>query len=340
MTIVISPKVRLVITDADVTNFDYGTNQATELAILRDIAVNRTMYSINARGETVSSTSNRVSETINTGYSHTTLTFSTYMKPITDGSNVVSAEKLLWESLSATDTTDTPSTSTIAFTSGNTNTLRELYFYLIYEDGTYYKVKQGVVQSVAISMDINQIAKATWKILALDIEYIGTSNLTGTAKDLTNAVFIRNKLSTVAINISGTNYDVAVLKGSFAIQNDVKPINRLRVGEVLTPEGHYTGARASKLDLSFYLNTKADGSSTLLSDLLGYSTITTVNTLSNITLSIGGTSNDLKIDVSMPTSKIKLIDPTVGLFNTVDVSIFPQEATVGAGDDLTLIYNN
>ena len=340
MSIVISPLVRLVITDADVTNFDYGTNQATEISVLKDITVQREMTVLQGKAERVSTTSNRVTSLINTGFGAVNLKFSSYLKPITDGGNVVSAEKLLWESLSATDTVDTASTSTIAFTSGNVNKLRELYFYLIYEDGTYYKIKQGVVASVDISIDINAIAKATWNIRALDLEYVGTSNLTGTAKDLTNAIFIRNRLSTLALGIGATNYVVAITKGQFSIKNNVTIINRVKVGEILIPSGHYTGDRTTNLDLTFYLNTQADGSSTLVTDLLAYTTLTGVNTLTDTTLSIGGTGNALKIDIDMPTSKIRLKNPTVGLLNTVDVSIVPQESTIGAADELTLIYNN
>jgi hypothetical protein len=340
MSIVISPLVRLVITDADVTNFNYGANQATEIAILRDISVDRKMTALNAAAERVSTTSNRVTTSVNTGYGAVKFEFSSYLKPITDVGNVVSAEKLLWESLSATDTTDTASTSTVAFTSGNTNKLRELYFYLIFEDGTYYKIKQGVVSSVQIDMDISRIAKATWEVLALDMEYVSTSNLTGTPKDLTNAIYIRNRLSTVAMNIAGTNYVVAITKGSFSIKNNVKMISRTKVGEILIPTGHYTGDRTTNLDLSFYLNTQTDGSSTLLTDLLTYTTLTGINTLTNTTLSIGGSSSALKIDVPMPTAKIKLKNPTVGLYNTVDVSIMPQESTKGSADELTLVYNN
>ncbi len=339
MSIVISPLVRLVITDADTTNFNYATNKATEISILKDIKVERAMSSIIGRAETVSTTSNRVPPLINTGYSSVTLSFSTYLKPIIDSGSVVSTEKLLWESLSATDTSDSSSVSVASFTAGNTNKLRELYFYLIYEDGTYYKIKQGVVSAVDINMNIDGIAMANWNVQALSIDYIGTSNLTGTPKDYTDhTTFLRNKLSTLSINIGSTNYDVAILKGKFSINNDVKIINRNRVGEILIPSGHYVGARLAQLDASFYLNTKTDGSSTLLSDLLSYSTLSGVNTLTNVTLSIGGVTSTLRVDIPMPTSKINLTNPEIGLFSTVDISVIPQESSIGLGNELTVRY--
>ena len=189
MSIVISPLVRLVITDSDTTNFDYDINRATELSILREISIEKKMFSISGRAETVSSTSNRVPSFINTGYSGVKFSFKTYAKPIKDGSNVASSEELLWESLSATDTIKDNTTSKITFLSGNTNKLRELYFYFIYEDGTYYKIKQGVVVSAQIEIDINQITSITWEIVALDMEYVSTPNLTGTPKDYRDLIF-------------------------------------------------------------------------------------------------------------------------------------------------------
>jgi hypothetical protein len=340
MTILISPDVRLVIATADTTVFDYGTNEATELGITKEITLDRVMNSMAARAERVTSTPNRVGPYINTGFSGVTLKFSTYLKPLTDGGNVVSAEKLLWESLSATDTVDTATESTIGFTSGNTNKLRELFFYLILEDGTYYKVENAVVHTVNIAVDIKGITKATWDILALDMNYIAVDNLTGTPKDYTTKTFVRNKLSTLTLGIGATNYDLALIKGNITINNNVKLINRLRVGEILIPTGHYVSDRYSFAELTFYLNTKADGSSTLLADLLAYTTLAGINTLSNATLSLGGASNALRVDIQMPTSKLNLKNTGVGILSTMEITLIPQESSPGAADELSLVYNN
>jgi len=336
MAIVISPKIRLVIADADTTDFNFAVNKATEISVLKGIKVDRSMLSMVGPASRVSATSNRVATSINTGYGSVNFTFDTYMKPVTDSGNVTSPEKLLWESLSATNVSDTATTSTVAFTSGNTNKLRELYFYIIFDDGSYYKISKAVAVSVNISLDIKQIAKASWSFLGLDLDYITTPATETSVKDLTSSTFIRNKLSTVSID----SYVLAILKGNIIIRNNVSLISRQRVGEILIPTGHYVGDRSSELNLSFYLDNKINGSTQLMSDLLAYTSLAGVNTLSNTTLSIGGTTNALKVDVNMPTSKIKLKNPTVGVFNTVDVTLIPQEATKGAGDEINLVYNN
>lgn len=340
MSIVISNKIRMVMTDSDTTNFDYGTNQATEISILGDITIDRSMNSMTVGASGVSATSNRVSTIINTGYSGTKLTFKTYLKPVTDSGNVSSPEKLLWESLAATDVADTASTSTVAFTSGNTNTLRELYFYLIFEDDSYYQIKQGVVASCTIDLDISKITTATWEILALDMLFEDSVAVTGTAKDMTSATFIRNKLSTVALNLSTVDYDLAVLKANIQIKNLVHLIGRTRVGVITEVSGHYVADRTTSVDLSFYLNDKVDGSSDLITELLSYTNLEEINTTSNVVLSIGGSTNALKIDVNMPTSKLLLKNPKIGLYNTVDIQVIPQESNPGDGDEIELIYNN
>ena len=339
MSIVISPNIRLVITDSDTTNFDFATNKATEISVLKNITIDNSMLSLSAAPGVVSNTPNRVTKYLNTGRMGTKLKFSTYLKPITDGANTSCAEKLLWESLAATDVTDITETSIISFTTGNTNKLRELFFYIIFEDGTYYKINNAVVAAVTINLDINKIATADWEIIGLSLELLTTA-LTGTTKLLNDSVFIRNKLSTINLLLDSVSYDIAILKANIAIKNLVTLINRVRVGELLNPTGHYTRDRTTTIEASFYLNTKTDGSSSLLSVLNNYTTLADINKLVNATLSIGGSSNNLRVDVNMPTSKITLKNPTVGLFNTVDVLLVPQESILGAGDEINLIYNN
>ena len=187
MTIVISPKVELVITDVDTGVFNFATNKATRISVLRDITIERDSSFITTTVSKVSNTSNRVPSVINTGTGCTLLKFTTYLKPITDGANVSCAEKLLWESLSATDVADSAVDSDVTFTSGNLNKLRELFFYFILDDGSYYKVSRGVVNAVTIDIDIQGIATAQWEISAIDYLYSQTPT-TGTYKDSTQQV--------------------------------------------------------------------------------------------------------------------------------------------------------
>ena len=110
------------------------------------------------------------------------------------------------------------------------------------------------------------------------------------------------------------------------------------MGEIFTPTGHYVGDRLCKLQLNFFLNTQTDGTSTLMSDLLAYSTLSDINTTANVVLSLGGASNNKRIDVHLPTSKIVLDDPTIGLFNNVSITLYPQESSLGAGDEINIDY--
>ena len=66
MSIVISNKIRLVITDADVTNFNYASNKATEISILKDISIDRSTLAMKGKAERISTDSPRVPTTINT----------------------------------------------------------------------------------------------------------------------------------------------------------------------------------------------------------------------------------------------------------------------------------
>lgn len=339
MSIVLSSNIDLVITTADTTNFDYGTNKATEISILKGIELNKSFISKNLNNVRVSATSNRAESIKLLGFAGVSFKFKTYLKPITYGANVTSPEKLLWESLSATDVVDTTTTSTVDFTSSNTNRLRELYFYILFEDGSYYKVSQGVVSGVEIDISLDKIATATWDVYALDVEYISTST-SGNPRLLTDRVFLKNKLSTISLTGNSKTYDLAILKSKIKIQNTVIPISRARVGSLQTPTGHYVASRQVSADISCYLNNKNLGSDQLLNDLLSVSSLTAINTLFNAGISIGGSNNDLRIDVNMPTSKLAVTKPTVGQTNTVDFILHPQESTLGSADEISLIYNN
>ena len=336
MSIVISPKVRLIVSQADTTDLDFALNKATEISILKDITINRTTLSRSASRSTVSSTSNRVPTHVNEGYSPVTLQFSTYMKPVTQGNNKVQAsEKLLWESLSGATTTNTITESTILFTSGNINKLFELYFYLVFDDGSYYKVNRGVVNTANIEIDISNIAKVTWSITALSMSYVKTPDLTFNQRLNTGDSYIRNKLSTLSLG----GVPLAITKANVVISNTVQIISRQRVGELTVPTGHYVTDRSVSCNLGFYLNTDALSTADLMNNLESYTDLSGINTLTNIGISIGGTSTP-KVEINMPTSKIRLNSGSVGVKNTVELIIVPQESVTGAGDEINLVYYN
>jgi len=335
MSIVISPKVRLVVSTQDTTNFNTNSH---EISILKEISLNRNTTAITSKPSQVSTSTRKVPLAFNTGYSGVNFSFDTYLKPIIDSGNVISAEKLLWESLSATDTTDTVVDSTISFFNGNTNKLRELYFYLIFDDGTYYKISRGVIASVKIDLSISTIAKATWEVFALNLEYITNTTLTGSPNLFDNRTFIRNKLSTIALNLGGSDYNLAVVSASFTISNSVIPIRRVRLGQLSDVSGHYNKSRTTSLAAKFYLDDKTLGSSDLLKTLFNYNTLDTINTNSAITFSIGGSSSSTKASIVIPQGKIALKNPTVGQMNTVDIGVSPQESVPGAGDEIHIIY--
>ena len=341
MSIVISPDIRLILATDNNTTLDRDVNEATELRILKDISVTKGTTSIVGDAGGVGTSINKVPHYRNTGYSGVSLQFSTYLKPVTNyfGFNVA-AEQLLWESLSSTDVTQVPTSSTVNFTSGNSNQLRELFIYLVMEDGSYHVFNNAVVTGVEIEIDINQITMAKWSIAALSSEYKTSSPLTETSlNDFTEAPGLRNKLSTIALNLDSVDYNLAITSGNITISNDVVLKNRIKVGEISSPTGHYVSSRSSQASITCYLNTKSDGSSALVNKLAGFSNLTQINQSVNATIALGGSSNDLKVSVNIPTGKIVSSDPGVGLLNTMSFNLIPQESTLGAGDEINIVYD-
>ena len=339
MAIVISPDVQLVVATADTTDFD--TNDATDIPILRGATLSRNTKFTKISQTRVDSSSNRAMKQINSGFEPTFFTFSSYIQGGKVSSVLNPPEKLLWESLFATDSLALASTFRVRPTDSDINQLRELFFYIVYEDGSYYKISNAVVANVEIDLSINQICKATWTIIGLDLDYISGGGLTGTPIELDTKFFYRNKLGQITLKESaGDNTQLAIIGGRFFVNNTVRMIMNEQIGEPLMPIGHRVSDIDIGMELDFYLNTKIEGSYTVLNNLSNYATLDDLNTLWVCAVTLGGVPNASRLSISGSYAKVTLREPTIGIKNTVSVSMSFQESGVGTNDQITVQYYN
>lgn len=272
------------------------------------------------------------------GHTGATFSFQTYMKPYRiDAGNVTAVEKFLLDSLVGS-TSSTADPFVVNFSS--TYTLPELFIYLVFDDSSYYKINNAVVASATIDVSIENITSITWDLIALDMEYVETSLVTGTYTDyLAYDTFIRSKLSTIAISRDVVNYNLAITSGTITIENTVVLKQRNPIGGISIPTGHYVADRLISAEIECYLVNGVDSSSDLYTLINNESTLSGINALYDITLYIGGQANALRVELLMPTAKLAITDTSTGQVNSLSLSIMPQESVLGNNNEMQLRYN-
>ena len=166
-----------------------------------------------------------------------------------------------------------------------------------------------------------------------------------------DADYLRNKLSTLTLsatkNSSGvldpsasdstTTYDINITGGSITIANNVTYVTPETLGIVDKPIGSFTGARQISGNLTMYLDTKTDGSNTLLTDLAAATDVVT-NSF-DMSLFMGGGSSDTPV-VEFDIPKAHLQIPTIEVADLISTSVeFAAHGTdLLTGDEMTVKY--
>jgi hypothetical protein len=175
----------------------------------------------------------------------------------------------------------------------------------------------------------------------------GISGASSKQKD-TTAKYIANKLSYLAIaslaygGLSAVTYTVPITGGSISINNNLTYLTPANLGVVNQPITYFTGTRAISSNVTAYLKTGTNESSTLLSNVLN-AAATNVDNKFAVTLSLGGQSATTRVDIAMPTAMLTI--PTINSEQVIStaITINPQADTSGTYDptatnELTVKY--
>ena len=170
-----------------------------------------------------------------------------------------------------------------------------------------------------------------------------------------DADYLRNKLSTLSlvhkvtgsgatealsIATSGTSdktYQINITGGSLTIANNITYLTPETLGVVDTPIGSFSGSRQISGSLTMYLDTKADGSNELLSDLTKATDL--VNTKFDMSLFMGGASSDtpvVEFDLPVAHFQIPSIETADIISSTVEFAA--QGSNLSTGDEMTVKY--
>ena len=260
--------------------------------------------------------------------------------------------------------------STCNFEKSDVHELMKLSIFFALENTTY-RLNQAQVNQAEIDFSIDGIASITWSGNATTIDQVeeaiedpskfiiqGTSEAAPTSAntdtfaetynyvDTTgpqDADYLRNKLSTLYLDadaqgggaasngLDNKTYDINITGGSLTIANNVTYVTPETIGVVDKPIGSFTGARVISGSLTMYLDTKANGSNVLLTDLAAASDLVSnvfdMRLFMGVSGSVGADNDPLQandftapgVEFNMP--KCHLSVPTIEVGDLISASL-------------------
>lgn len=297
-------------TDIYISKADNASANATNTVLLnvKDFSYNQTSNTVEVGRDTLDPTQERTTDPHLAVISPVNFTFTTYVLSTVD-TNVTSPEEYLWVSLMGSDNlTSTPTQSTIDFADGNVAELQNLtlWFDQPTQSEGNYRIDNAIVDSATITFDINGIAEVQWSGRALSIIQDNTPPAFTDRTGLTN--YIKNRLTTMTLNMNAVSYTLALTGGSVKIDNSVQFYGRSKMGETTKPVGHYTGNRRISGNLDFYMKSGTGESVDLFNELLNNADNNDYESthLAAITIYPGGATNTPRLTITIPQALLDL----------------------------------
>lgn len=316
-------------------------------------------------------TSRRGRQMFNDSLAPAAWSFSTYVRPYSDGTRVRAVEEALWANFIANNayTSATPAwTSGVTygaastdfdFTASNKTTLGtfDLIFvlgagksasanYAVSDVTTIYRVQNASINEVSIGFDINGIATLAWSGNGATLKELASfdaSAAINTAITATNN-FIRNRLTqlTLTSSVSGSakTYLITLTGGTVTLTNNLSYLTPETLGIVNVPLGHVTGTRTIGGSFTCYLDEKTNGSIDLIDDLQNATTKTQNHFAMDFFIG-GKAAGDAPIAPGMqfkiPNAHLTIpaIDTGDVISMTVDFAALPS--TVSGTDEMTAV---
>jgi len=232
-----------------------------------------------------------------------TWSFSTYILPATKNLKIVSPDAILWHSLASGSSYDptvkdkgvyqSAFNQIVSFKDSAHHELNMLNLFLLV-DSVWYQLKKCQVGQAEITIDIADIAKTAWSGNATDLVPLDSAPAGLLALGVTDAEFlsyqslyIKNKLTIMNLkdNNSSAVYDVAITGGTITINNNITYLTPTTLSRVDRAIGSFTGALEVSGNITCYVNTKTNGSSTLWKAL--QAATASINSF-DMALSLGG----------------------------------------------------
>ena len=279
--------------------------------------------------------------------------------------------------------------SQCTFAKSDVHELMKLNLFFALENTTY-RLNDAQVNQAEIDFSIDGIAQITWSGNATTIDQVGeaiedpskfiiqttaeqapTSASTDTFVETYNYVdttgpsdadYLRNKLSTLYLDadaqgggsssngLDDRTYDINITGGSLTIANNVTYVTPETIGVVDKPIGSFTGARVISGSLTMYLDTKANGSNQLLTDLSGATDLVTnvfdMRLFMGVSGAVGSDGDAIGADdftapgveFNMPKAQLSIPTVEVGDLISASLEFAAHGSDLLTGDEITVKY--
>tara|TARA_Y100001937_G_scaffold9541_1_gene11763 strand:- start:12169 stop:13329 length:1161 start_codon:yes stop_codon:yes gene_type:complete len=312
--------------------------------------------------------------------------FSTYVRPFKSaGTNTAgnaeknsttvhhAVEEVLWALMVGDATYTSPTTSQasdftgftadttdldIDFNSSNKSTLGTSNMYFSLDDGgaspTVYKLTGAVVNEATLDFDIDGIATIQWSGFAATVTQDSKPTRTVFEDITATDNFIRNRLTTLAIDANDTTtfpgkgggnageYELTLTAGNITISNNITFITPEELGIVNVPLGHVTGARSISGSFSCYLNfdnASNNGTSTdFFQDLTSTAARAKIVNKFETIFKIGGASGTPRLELNMPTAHFEIPSHSIEDVISLETNFHALPSTISGTNELTLKY--
>jgi len=292
----------------------------------------------------------RGQRSFNTALDPLDFTFSTYLRPYNDGSQVTAEEGYLWNAFAGTAAigqanaawaNGTPATLTVS--NSNKHQLQSFGLIIVFDDLAYV-LDNCAIDTATIDFGIDAIAAIQWagkgsliRQLAITAGQPVSGEVTFAGADITTspdvadkakaknplAKYITNKLTTLQVNdtindFTGSDYTVPITGGSITLSNNLTYLTPANLGVVNLPITYFTGTRAISGTLTAYLRSGTNNTGGLLSSLLA-NAATEINPSYAINIQMGGGTNSTHVDLKLPAAMLQI--PTVNTEQVISTTI-------------------
>lgn len=318
--------------------------------------------------------SRRARQMFTDSYAPAEWSFSTYMRPNTDGC----VEEALWANFiaaNAYDTTTNPTNgwndgvtkaspaTTFDFSASNSTVLGVFNVYFVLggcgvdasttpfeatNGQTIYKIEDAVADVASIDFEIDGIATIQWngfgKIITEEATFDATTAITTGALATDTSNFIRNRLTSLAADGSATisglitfdsDYSLVLTGGNITFENNISYLTPETLCTVNQPLGHVTGTRSVSGNFTCYLNADGTSSAELFEDVISATDV--VRNSFALDFSIGGSSAP-KVEISLPSCHLEVPTHSIDDIISLDTAFHALPSSVDATDEATVVY--
>jgi hypothetical protein len=344
------------------TNHLFSETNTFEIQVLEGMTFSQNTtidtVTLNEAGEAPA----RGQRSFNTALEPLDFSFSTYLRPYNNGSNVTAEEAYLWNAFAgsiaigtanAAWTNGTPATLSVA--QSNKHQLQAFGLIIIFDDLAYV-LDNCALDTATIDFGIDAIAAIQWAgkgstIRQLDIK-AGTPAsaqvpLTSASGDLatgtndakeknTVAKYITNKLTVLQVNntindFTGSDFTVPITGGNITLSNNLTYLTPANLGVVNLPITYFTGTRSVTGTLTAYLRSGATATGGLLSGLIA-NAANEIDPDYAINIQMGGASGT-HVDLKIPAAMLQI--PTVNTEQVISTTItFNGQGFTGSDFDI------